>query len=117
MRAGRMRHRIIIQKRNSGTKDDDGFKLPESQLWDDFKPLWASINNLYGEEYWKAQKENSEKTVNFSTRYYSFIEDLNTKDYRIKWIKNGKERYFDITFIDNVKYENKTVIWKAEEVI
>jgi len=81
--------------------------------WVDYKTVWASINNLFGKEYWSAKACNAENTLSIEIRYSKDLEVLNTKKYRIKW----GNRLFDITSIDNVMYANKVLKIKAMEVL
>ncbi|ACO84546.1 phage head closure protein [Clostridium botulinum] len=120
VKIGEMRHRITIQKYNT-YQNENGFDIEE---WDDYKTVWASMNNLWGKEFYAAKSTNSENTVEFIVRYSKDLEKINSKEYRIKTIKDknttkekDKYRYFDITFIDNIKYENKWLKIKAIEVI
>ncbi|WP_061329214.1 phage head closure protein [Clostridium botulinum] len=120
VKIGEMRHRITIQK-YSTYQNDNGFDV---RKWDDYKTVWASMNNLWGKEFYAAKATNSENTIEFIVRYSKDLEKINSKEYRIKTIKDknatkekDKYRYFDITFIDNIKYENKWLKIKAIEVI
>ncbi|APU60734.1 phage head closure protein [Clostridium botulinum] len=120
VKLGEMRHRITIQK-YSTYQNDNGFDV---RKWDDYRTLWASMNNLWGKEFYAAKSTNSENTIEFIVRYSKDLEKINSKEYRIKTIKDknatkekDKYRYFDITFIDNIKYQNKWLKIKAVEVI
>ncbi|WP_434283570.1 phage head closure protein [Clostridium botulinum] len=120
VKIGEMRHRITIQKYNT-YQNENGFDIEE---WDDYKTVWASINNLWGKEFYAAKATNSENTIEFIVRYSKDLEKINSKEYRIKTIKDknatkekDKYRYFDITFTDNIKYENKWLKIKGVEVI
>ncbi|MHB9909364.1 phage head closure protein [Clostridium botulinum] len=117
---GKMDKRITIQK-FSPTQNENGFDI---EKWIDYKTVWASMNNLWGKEFYAAKSTNSENTIEFIVRYSKDLEKINSKEYRIKTIKDknatkekDKYRYFDITFIDNIKYENKWLKIKAIEVI
>ncbi|ABS40873.1 phage head closure protein [Clostridium botulinum] len=120
VKTGEMRHRITIQKYTT-TQNENGFDIEE---WDDYKTVWASMNNLWGKEFYAAKATNSENTIEFIVRYSKDLKNINTKEYRIKTIKDknatkekNKYRYFDITFIDNIQYKNKWLKIKAIEVI
>lgn len=102
-----MNKRITLQK--YGTyKDANGFS---HNGWGDCVKLWAGVNNLFGKEYWEAKQCNMENTVVFTVRYSSYISALDTKRYRILW--QGK--IYNITGIDNMRYENNFVNIKAME--
>ncbi|GIW49014.1 MAG: head-tail adaptor [Caloramator sp.] len=97
MNIGDMRHRIIILKPVKIT-DDNGF---ETETYENFKTVWASISNLYGREYFEAATLNAEKTVKFTIRYIDGIDN----SMRISF----KGKQYEITFIDNIKYENRFI--------
>ena len=105
---GKLDKRITIQK-FSTTQNENGFDIED---WVDYKTIWASVNNLWGKEFYSAKAVNMENTVEFVVRYSRDLENISTKEYRIFW--NG--RNFDITFVDNIQYENKWLKIKAIEV-
>ncbi len=96
-----LNRKIVIEKLTTVT-GADGFKTQE---WLPWETLWASKNNLFGKEFYAAKAVGEEKTVVFEVRYFKDIEEINTKEYRIL---HGSEGY-DITFIDNVKYQNQWI--------
>ena len=104
MNIGDMRHRITILKPVNAT-DDNGF---ETETYENFKTVWASISNLHGREYFEAATSNAEKTVKFTIRYIDGIDN----SMRISF--GGKQ--YEITFIDNIKYENRFIEIRALEV-
>lgn len=106
---GEFNKRITIEK-YSTYQSKNGFDIED---WRSFKVVWASINNLYGKEFYAAKAVNAENTVEFIVRYSKALEEINSKQYRISW----NNRKFNITFIDNIKYENKLLKIKATEVI
>ena len=107
MNIGQLRHRIKFQI-YSVRVNENGFEV---EGWSDLKTVWASINNLFGREYWDAKTIQAERTVEFKVRYSKDLKDLDTKKHRIIW----GNRIFDITFIDNVKYQNKFLKIKGVE--
>lgn len=96
-----MRERILIQK-NSCSKDKNGNHIQE---WKDFYSCAAYANNLSGSEYWAATQVNSQMDMYFVVRYCSELKDISTENYRIIF----KGEPYNITFIDNVQYSNKTL--------
>ncbi|MCX7903040.1 MAG: phage head closure protein [Caloramator sp.] len=104
MNIGDMKHRITIQK-PVRVIDDSGF---ETETWEDLKTVWASISNLHGREYFEAATVNAEKTIKFTIRYINGIDS----SMRISF----KGKQYEITFIDNIKYENRFLEIKALEV-
>ncbi|ACA56809.1 head-tail adaptor protein [Clostridium botulinum] len=120
VKIGEMKHRITIQK-YSTYQNDNGFDIED---WQPYKTVWASMNNLWGKEFYAAKSTNSENTIEFIVRYSKDLEKINSKEYRIKTIKDknatrekDKYRYLDITFIDNIQYKNRWLKIKAIEVI
>ncbi|MBC7193869.1 phage head closure protein [Marinobacter sp.] len=61
MRAGELRHRILIQRLASG-QDEYGQPL---NAWQDVATVWAKIEDLSGREYFQAQQV---PTAQVSTR-------------------------------------------------
>lgn len=105
---GDLRHRITIEKYIT-TQNENGFDI---EKWTPYKTVGASINNLWGKEFYAAKAVQAENTVEFICRYSKNLETLNTKEYRIFW----NDRAFNITFIDNIQYKNKWLKIKAIEV-
>ncbi|MCM8710849.1 phage head closure protein [Clostridium sp. SYSU_GA19001] len=104
MKSEELRHRIKLQKNITQT-DDNGF---ETETWADFKELWAKTENLHGREYFEAAAVQAENTVKFTIRYTDEI------DTAMRIIFRGKQ--YNITSIDNIKYNNKFIEIKALEV-
>lgn len=105
MKIGDLRHRITLQKCIS-IVDEEGFA---TQTWQDVATVWAAVENLYGREYWQAAAIQAENTVKFTIRYRNDIDHT----MRIKL----KDKLYNIIFIDNIKYQNKFIEIKAQEVI
>jgi SPP1 family predicted phage head-tail adaptor len=104
MGIGEMKHRITLQKLATSV-NQNGFEI---NTWQDYNTVWAKVSNLSGREYFQAAGTQAEKTVKFTIRY---LQDLNT-DLRISF--EGKQ--FNITSIDNIRYEGKYTEIKALEV-
>lgn len=103
-----MRERITIQK--STVKKD---KIGNHTLtWEDAYSCAAYANNLSGDEYWSARQVNAEAELDFIVRHCSEISELDTEHYRILF----HERIYNISFIDNVQYKNKSVKIRASLV-
>jgi len=113
IKVGELNKRIAIQKLGEIQYNDNGFPISNDDGFGDYKTVWASINNLFGQEFYSAKAINEENTVNFIIRYSKDLTDIDSKNYRIKW----KNRVFNITFIDNVQYANKWIKIKAIETI
>lgn len=104
MAIGDLKHRITFQKLTTGV-NENGF---ENGAWQDYKTVWASVSNLSGREYYQAAAIQTEKTVKILIRY---IEGVDTS-MRILF----KDKQYNITSIDNLKYANKFIEVKVMEV-
>ena len=104
MDIGDLRHRITIQKFTIGI-NENGF---ETEDWQDYKTVWASVSNLTGKEYYQAAAMQAEKIVKFKVRYF---EDIDTS-MRIVF----KDSKYNINSIDNKEHTNKYLEIKALEV-
>ncbi|URZ15330.1 phage head closure protein [Clostridium felsineum] len=116
MQAGSLNKKITIQRYNKSkiVYDDEG--NPTTDGWYDFTTKFASINNLYGNEFWSAKAVNQQDTVNFIIRYSKSISDIEkangAKIYRILW----QDKIYNLDFIDNVNYSNTFYKIKAKAV-
>lgn len=104
MDIGDLKHRVIFQKFTI-VVNDNGF---EEEAWKDFKTVWAFVSNLHGREYFEAAAIQAEKTVKFIIRFTKKIDE----SMRIKF----RDKQYNITSIDNIKYANKFIEIKAMEV-
>ena len=104
MNIGDLKRRVTFQ-RFTTVVNDNGF---EEETWQDYKTVWASVSNLYGREYFEAAAIQAEKTVKFTIRFINEIDE----SMRIKF----RDKQYNITSIDNIKYENKFIEIKAMEV-
>ena len=105
MDAGTLREFIVIEKRIV-VEDDIG---NQSSTWLPFYKGFASVNNLFGTEYWAAAQTQSQNTVVFTLRYNPLFNEVNSLEYRLLF--RGKE--YDIKSVDNVKYANISIKIKA----
>ena len=105
MNVNDLKCRIAIQKLTV-TTNENGFS---EESWVDITAVWSAVSNLSGREYFQAAAANAEETVKFRIRY---LRDLDatvnvegkdtTKLFRIKF----NNSLFNITFIDDVKFEH-----------
>jgi SPP1 family predicted phage head-tail adaptor len=65
MRAGRMRHRVIVQKPTE-TRSPKGSPVT---TWSAFATLWASMNQYAGNEPTQLAAQKAERSVLFEARY------------------------------------------------
>ena len=100
-----MRERITIQK--SRTKTDKAGN--HTVVWENHYQCFSYVNSLSGKEYWEAKQVNAETELDFVIRYCSEVSGLDTEHFRIVFRGN----LYNISFIDNVQYKNKTVKIRA----
>lgn len=104
MTIGELKHRITIQKLVT-TTNENGFT---EENYVDHKEVWASIRNLYGKEFYEVAAVQKEMTVKFMVRATSELDET----MRISF----KGKIYNITSIDNIRYENKYIEIKTLEV-
>ena len=105
MNSGMLRHVVKIQKYERG---QDEIGNPKGK-WIDYKTVHAYVNGLNGKEYWEAATVHQENTTEFIFRWKPFFNALNSREYRLVFNDN----IYNIAFIDNIQYRNKTVKIKA----
>jgi SPP1 family predicted phage head-tail adaptor len=104
------RHKLIIQKLDGTTFDDD---LNEVENWVDWKTVMAERMELFGAEYYEAKALGDEKTVKWKIKYVSFADDINTVDYRV--VNARTDEIFDIKDTDYLQDDGQFFIIKAEK--
>ena len=104
MEIGELRHRITLEKLMA-TTNENGFEIED---WIEIKTVWAAVTNLKGKEFFEAAAVQAQKTVKFTIRF------LDGLDESMRVLFKGK--IYNITFIDNIKYQNKFIEIKALEV-
>lgn len=104
MEIASLNKRITIQELKLSI-NENGFEIEE---WIDYKRVWAGVSNLHGREYFDAAAIQMENTVKFTIRYLPGIDT----SMRIVF----KEKFYNITSIDNIKYGNRFMEIKAMEV-
>lgn len=103
MRAGLMRHRLVIQ-RPVLTKDAVGGDV---QTWPTFVTVWGQVRPLSGREAYEGQRVTTTASHFMTIRYRDDI----TPQMRVVW--HG--RTFEITFIENQDGRNRSlVLWVTE---
>lgn len=102
---GEWKERITIQKSTLGTDKAGNHVLS----WTDYYTCFAFVNNLSGKEYWEAAQVNAHKEVYFLIRYCSEVAGMDTEHYRILF----RGQIYNITFLDNVKYQNRILKLRA----
>ena len=102
---GEWKERIMIQKSTPGTDKAGNHVL----FWMDYYICSAYVNNLSGKEYWEAAQVNAQKEIYFLIRYCSETAGMDTEHYRILF----RGQMYNITFLDNVKYQNQILKLRA----
>lgn len=102
---GEWKERITIQKSSPGNDKAGNHVLS----WEDHFSCSAFVNSLSGKEYWEAAQMNAQKDMYFIIRYCSEVADMDTEHYRILF----RGQVYNISFIDNVRYQNRTLKLRA----
>ena len=102
---GEWKERITIQKSSPGNDKAGNHVL----VWEDYFFCSAFVNSLSGKEYWEAAQMNAQKDMYFIIRYCSEAADMDTEHYRILF----RGQVYNISFIDNVRYQNRTLKLRA----
>ena len=105
MRAGTLRHRIVIQRATSAP-DAAGQQI---KTWATWNTVWAMIVPLQGRELVAAEQAQSETTVHIRIRY---LDGLLTTD-RVLW----DSRYFAINGIVNPGERNIEMQLLCKEIV
>jgi SPP1 family predicted phage head-tail adaptor len=97
MRAGKLRHRVILQSR-SDTQDETGSAVP---AWANVATVYAAVEPLRGRELLTAQSINSEVTGTIRMRYRAGIDasmraTYGGKTYNIVAVVNPEERNIEL---------------------
>jgi SPP1 family predicted phage head-tail adaptor len=100
MEAGELRHRITIQSKTISS-DSIG---NQTTAWSDFITVWAKKEEKSGREYLKASQPNIERTVIFTIRYTSEIDEsmqisYGDKVYDIQAILDTEGRKRSLTLV------------------
>lgn len=108
------KHLIEIQEKRA-KYDDAGFPVLDSSGEEvvefiTLKRVYATVNDLFGQEKYLAKQFINEKITSFKIRYMTGITPN-------MYILFQSQRYEIIEYPDNVKYENKELIIKARLVI
>ena len=93
MRAGRLKHRIIIENPAESTTAPNGEKRPEG--WEPLSEntIPAGIETLSTKDYFAAQETNNETTYRVVMRYRPGVDSRS----RIIWLTRGEERVLEPT--------------------
>jgi len=104
MAIGELRHRITIQRIDI-TINENGYEIETPVV---VKTVWAKVSSLHGSEFFAAKAVQAENTLKFTIRYISGLDQTMQILFQ--------EKIYNITTIDNIKYENKYIEIQAKEV-
>ncbi|MCB2300652.1 phage head closure protein [Clostridium tagluense] len=124
MEIGKLNNRITFQKLEN-IVNENGFNI---ETWVNINTVWASATNLHGREFYSAMAVQSEKTVKFGLRYMKNLDTSMRIVFGKKTVNilDGEgnitgtkevDKQFNITAIDNIKYDNTFMEIQALEVI
>jgi len=99
-----------LQKVYGVTVDDD---LNQIKNWVDWKEVTGQRLELFGSEYYSAKAIGEEKTVKWKIKYVSFVDEIDTNDYRI--VNTRTDEIFDIKDTDYLQDDGQWFIIKAEK--
>lgn len=107
---GLMREKITVQKLTASADSRGG----STGGYEDYHTCRAYANSLFGAEYYAARQAGMSETVKLTIRYTPKLENIGSpddpaSDYRL--IFRGK--VYSIDHIDNVRFENNTMIISA----
>lgn len=77
--ASELRHRVVIQSKGKGGRDENGFPIPSE--WTNYKTLWAKVTPVAARDLALSQSEVSEVVARMKIRYRT---DINTT-MRVLW--------------------------------
>ena len=106
MRAGRLRHRITIE-RLTATKDAHG---QPTDTWERLTSRKAAIDQAGGSEYIASDAENSRTVVTIRMRYDSITKTITTKDR----IVHGGVNYDIVQPPQNMQMKNRDLLFTCE---
>lgn len=69
MKAGRLRHRLALQRKLPVERDEDNVAIPGTGGWQNVTFLWASIEGINGREYVAAAAQQASTTWRVTTRH------------------------------------------------
>jgi len=106
MRAGIIRHKVVIQQNVPTEKDSYGAEVED---WTEYATVWAAIEPVRGREFWDSQQVNAEVTGKITMRYLSGV----TPKMRVK---HG-DRYFEILAVINPEEKNEELQLMVKESV
>lgn len=109
MRIGKLNRRITIQEYAQG---EDQWGEPIEQ-WSEFCKVWAEIESATGNEYWSAEKYNSEVTHVVTIRY------LPEFGYGMRILYNDRtgQRIFNVEYYHHTENSRSETVIQVKEVL
>jgi len=104
-RAGKFRHRVVLQKPTAGSADSYG---EQTDTWSRVATLWAEVRSLNGTERYRAATVCPEASVMVSLRYRSDV----TPDKRFTY----GTRTIHPLYVEHDPRHTETVCWCKELV-
>jgi SPP1 family predicted phage head-tail adaptor len=108
MRAGTLRHKIIIQQKTTGSPAQDASGVPQF-TWEEFIECYAAVEPVSGREYWQAQQYNAERNVVFRIHYHEGV----IPRMRVSF----DARTFDIESVINAHTANRDMLLMTTEIV
>lgn len=105
MKAGKLKHRIVIQQATS-TTSAEGMAVPS---WSTFATVWAAVEPLMGREALEAQAITPTATTRFRVRYLAGV----LPEMRISW----NSKYFEIQSVTDQGAAKQEMWLMAKEVV
>jgi len=109
--AGRLRHRLLIRKRNASGRDSSG---QATVVWDEQDAIWAEIKPLRGEEREAAQKQSAATTHKITIRHRT---GLAPDDRLEEHGSQGPTRTFEIIELLNINERDEAMEIMAKELL
>ncbi len=103
MRAGRLRHKVVIQK----TTEDRTDSGETTNTWSTHATVWASIEPLNGREYFQAQQETAVVNTRIRIRHVDGIVP------KMRVLHGA--RVFDIKAVIDVNERGREIVLMCEE--
>lgn len=91
--AGKLRHRIRLEKPTGRTTNDYGERLPEGTAYEAVRTVWGNVEALRVREYFAAQENNNETSYRVTLRHQADIQP----GWRLVWLIYGGERVLELT--------------------
>lgn len=100
VRAGQLRHRVIIQQKTTGSPQRTAMGAPDD-IWADHVTVWAAVRPLRSRERFLAQAAESQIDTEIEIRYRAGITAAmrvkhGTVIYNIEGVRDPEERHIKL---------------------